>query len=53
MSLLKKKPLFGIGITPGLIMRNYELSLTTVLAGVSAGVGEKLKGEKDIKYTGL
>lgn len=34
-----KVTLFGRGISPGLIMRNYELSLTTVLAGVSAGMG--------------
>lgn len=34
-----KVTLFGIGISPGLIMSNYELSLTTVLAGVSAGMG--------------
>lgn len=36
-----------MGITPGLITRNYELGLTTVLAGVSAGVGE-IEGGKRI-----
>lgn len=36
---------FGIGLSPGLGAGNYDLSLTTVLAGVSAGLGGT-EGEK-------